>query len=322
MDRQTRRRNDIGASRMINPTYVETTRLMLRVIPMVFSTGVFAMKGGTAINLFLTDMPRLSVDIDVVFLPMGLTRDEALSTIAIELRRLRAELQSIGLIVRKAPSADFLESQLLINDGDLQVKVEVNTVFRGALMSVGTHSLHPNVSKMFAIEVAPTLLAPSEIFGGKMVAALDRQHPRDLFDIWHLHQEKGLTSSMFDAFAVYLAGHHRPPHEILDGKDKDIRQLYENALVGMTLNEVPSVDTLIEVRSQLRTDIASHLNSTSRDFLLGFFELEPDWSLLPYENAQYLPALQWKLNNLHILRKNRPEEFKRQNTEFVRLLVS
>lgn len=253
---------------------------------------------------------------------MGLSRDEALSAIATELRRLRVELQSIGLIVRETPSADLLESQLLINDGALQVKVEVNTVFRGALMSVGTHSLHPKVSKMFATEVAPTLLAPPEIFGGKMVAALDRQHPRDLFDVWHLYRGEGLTPSMFDAFAIYLAGHNRPPHEILDGKDKDIRQLYENALAGMTLNEVPSVDTLIEVRSQLRTDIASRLNSTSRDFLLGFFELEPDWSLLPYENAQYLPALQWKLNNLHLLRKNRPEEFKRQNADFARLLVN
>lgn len=74
----------------MNRDYLETVRLMLRVMPLVFSTGVFAMKGGTAINLFLTDMPRLSVDIDVVFLPVGLTRDEALSAITEELRELRA----------------------------------------------------------------------------------------------------------------------------------------------------------------------------------------------------------------------------------------
>lgn len=152
MDRQTCRWHDIGAPRVMNSIYVGTTRLMLRVIPLVFSIRVLAMKGGTAINLFLTNMPRLSVDIDVVFLPMGLTRDEALSAIATELRRLRAELQNMGLIVREAPSADFLESQLLINDGSLQVRVEVNTVFRGALMNVGTHQLHPNVSKMFTTD--------------------------------------------------------------------------------------------------------------------------------------------------------------------------
>ena len=69
-------------------TYVETTRLMLRVIPLVFSTGCLCNEGRTAT----------------------------------ELRRLRAELQNMGLMVREAPSADFLESQLLINDGALQVK--------------------------------------------------------------------------------------------------------------------------------------------------------------------------------------------------------
>lgn len=218
---------------MMNRDYVETVRLMLRVIPLVFSTEVFAMKGGTAINLFLTDMPRLSVDIDVVFLPVRLSRDEALSTIAEELSELCARLASVGLVVREAHSADPLESQLLINDGDLQVKVEVNTVFRGSLMDVGRHSVHADVSEMFATEVVATLLAPSEIYAGKIMAALDRQHPRDLFDIWHLYQGDGLTDLMLDAFPVYLAGHNRPPHEVLNGKDKDIRQLYERALVGM-----------------------------------------------------------------------------------------
>lgn len=180
MDRQTYRWNNLGAPRMMNRDYVETVRLILRVIPSVFSTEVFAMKGGTAINLFLTDMPRLSVDIDVVFLPVRLARDEALSAIAEELRGIRANLASTGLVVREAHSADPLESQLLINNGDFQVKVEVNTVFRGSLMDVSRHSLDVKVSEMFATEVAATLLAPPEIYVGKIMAALDRQHPRDL----------------------------------------------------------------------------------------------------------------------------------------------
>ena len=107
-------------------------------------------------SLHLTDMPRLSVDIDVVFLPVRLTRDEALSTISEELSELRTRLASTGLVVRDAHSVDPFESQLLINDGDLQVKVEVNTVFRGSLMGVSRHSLHADVSEMFATEVAAT----------------------------------------------------------------------------------------------------------------------------------------------------------------------
>lgn len=321
MDRQTYGWNDLGAPCMMNRDYVETVRLILRVMPSVFSTGVFAMKGGTAINLFLTDMPRLSVDIDVVFLPVRLTRDEALSAIAEELRGIRANLASTGLVVRGAHSADPLESQLLINNGDCQVKVEVNTVFRGSLMDVGRHSLDVKVSEMFATEVAATLLAPPEIYVGKIMAALDRQHPRDLFDIWHLYQGDGLTNSMLDAFPVYLAGHNRPPNEVLNGKNKNIEQLYESALVGMTRDEAPTVETLTKIRSRLRADVISGLSVASREFLRGFFELEPDWSLLPYKNAQDLPALQWKLTNLKAFRKNRPEKFKSQNTELTRLLT-
>jgi predicted nucleotidyltransferase component of viral defense system len=51
----------------MNPTYLATARLMAEIAPTVFESGVFALKGGTAINLFLRDMPRLSVDLDLVF---------------------------------------------------------------------------------------------------------------------------------------------------------------------------------------------------------------------------------------------------------------
>ena len=304
----------------MNRDYLETVRLMLRVMPLVFSSGVFAMKGGTAINLFLADMPRLSVDIDVVFLPLGLTRDEALGAITEELRGLRANLESIGFAVRGTHSANPFESQLLINDGDFQVKVEVNTVFRGSLMDVSRHSLDVNVSEIFATEVTATLLAQPEIYVGKIMAALDRQHPRDLFDIWHLYQGDGLTNSMLEAFPVYLAGHNRPPHEILNGKNKNIKQLYESAFMGMTRDEAPTVETLTKIRSRLRADITAGLTPRSREFLRGFFELKPDWSLLPYKNAQDLPALQWKLINLQAFKKNQPGKFKSQNTEMTRVL--
>lgn len=54
---------------MIDQAYIDTVRLLLRVVPDIFRNEIFAMKGGTAINLFVQDMPRLSVDIDVVYVP-------------------------------------------------------------------------------------------------------------------------------------------------------------------------------------------------------------------------------------------------------------
>lgn len=125
---------------------------------------------------------------------------------------------------------------------------------------------------------------------------------------------------MLEAFPVYLAGHNRPPHEILNGKNKNIKQLYESAFMGMTRDEAPTVETLTKIRSRLRADITAGLTPRSREFLRGFFELKPDWSLLPYKNAQDLPALQWKLINLQAFKKNQPGKFKSQNTEMTRVL--
>ena len=63
----------------MNPTYLDTARLLVQVAPLVFMDDTFALKGGTAINLFVRDMPRLSVDLDLVFTDHTLARDEALA---------------------------------------------------------------------------------------------------------------------------------------------------------------------------------------------------------------------------------------------------
>ena len=60
-----------------NQIYRDTARLMIQVAPLVFADNVFALKGGPAINLFVRDMPRLSVDLDLVFVDHRLDRDEA-----------------------------------------------------------------------------------------------------------------------------------------------------------------------------------------------------------------------------------------------------
>jgi predicted nucleotidyltransferase component of viral defense system len=62
----------------VNQAYLDTARLMIQVVPLVFAENVLALKGGTAINLFVRDMPRLSVDLDLVFVDHRPSRDEAL----------------------------------------------------------------------------------------------------------------------------------------------------------------------------------------------------------------------------------------------------
>ena len=301
--------------------YSNAVRLLLQVLPSVFESGQLALKGGTAINLYLDDMPRLSVDIDAVFLPIGITRDEALLAINDEVSKIAQTWEGMGLRVRRTIAEDTNESQLFITNASTQVKIEINTVFRGTVLEPKLRSLNPMSSEIFAIDVPAMLLDPAEIYAGKVLAALDRQHPRDLFDIWRLYQRGGLNEETLAVLTVYLRGHNRPPHEILGNSNKNIDGLYRNSLIGMIRTESPTIDELVEVRETLRRDIITGFSEASRSFIMGFFSGTPQWDLLPFDHLSELPALQWKLHNLALFKVARPEELARQNRELESLLT-
>ena len=75
----------------INEIYRAQVRLLLRLLPIVADEKCFALKGGTAINLFVRDLPRLSVDIDLIYLPMH-GRREALVGIDAAMKRIEARI--------------------------------------------------------------------------------------------------------------------------------------------------------------------------------------------------------------------------------------
>lgn len=79
------------------------------------------------------------------------------------------------------------------------------------------------------------VLSLEDTYGGKICAALDRQHPRDLFDIKLLLENEGLTEKIKKAFIVYLISHDRPIVEVLNPGLQDIKQIFENEFAGMTL---------------------------------------------------------------------------------------
>lgn len=251
----------------MDKTYADTVRLLLTVAPEVFANDIFAMKGGTAINLFLRDMPRLSVDIDVVYLPRERSRDEALRDVNQQLTAISESISKLGL--------------------------------------------HARTSDRFSVEFDLPILAPDELYGSKLVATLDRQHPRDLFDVWQLYESGGITDGMVECFVVYLAGHNRPSHEVIFCNEKNIANEFERAFVGMSEVEC-SLETLTEARARLQRELVVRLTGPQRQFLIGLARAEPDWSLLACRHAQELPALRWKLSNLEMFRKRRPEEFEAQ----------
>ncbi len=274
----------------MDKTYADTVRLLLAIVPDVFANDIFAMKGGTAINLVVQDMPRLSVDIDVVYLPWQTPRDEALQAINQELAAIATRVASLGVQTRLVRSKDLGDTKLIVENESSQVKIEVNVVFRGTVLPAERRSLSAKTSDLFGVELEVPILAPNELYAGKLVAALDRQHPRDLFDVWQLYESGGISDGMVECFVVYLAGHNRPTHEVLFGNDKNIAGEYERAFVGMTEVEC-SLETLLEARVRLRHELPGRLSAQHKQFLSGLTRAQPDWSLLQCQHAAQLPAL-------------------------------
>ncbi|RQR79140.1 nucleotidyl transferase AbiEii/AbiGii toxin family protein [Burkholderia sp. Bp9012] len=295
----------------MDKAYADTVRLLLAVAPAVFDNAIFAMKGGTAINLFVQDMPRLSVDIDVVYLPREVPRDDALQAINQELAAVAERMAPLGVETRLVRSKDLGDTKMIAENESSQVKVEVNTVFRGTVLPPISRPLSAGTSDLFGVEFEVPVLASDELYGGKLVAAMDRQHPRDLYDVWQLYQSGGITKGMVECFIIYLAGHNRPIHEVLFGNDKDIAAEYDRAFIGMTRTPC-TLPTLLDARTRMRHELPALLSARHRQFLLGLARAEPDWSLLPCPHAAELPALRWKLSNLETFRQRRPKDFAAQ----------
>jgi predicted nucleotidyltransferase component of viral defense system len=298
----------------MDKTYVETVRLLLEITPVVFETPHFAMKGGTAINLFVEDMPRLSVDVDVVYTDYQANRDAALESIAKGLDAARRRLVRMGIEAELSTTKTGDEIKLFVRRGRHQVKIEVNHVFRGTVLPVASQRLSAAARMQFTTELSAPVLATSELYGSKLVAAMDRQHPRDLFDVRSLLDRGGLTVEVVECFVCYLAGHNRPVHEVLFSHDLDIEAAFDNEFAGMARLPVTLAE-LRDIRRKLRSVLPSMLTPNQRQFLLGLVAGEPNWKLMKCPHLSQLPAIRWKLENLAKLKKSNPHKFGRQLVE-------
>ena len=274
--------------------YIEQVSLLIAVLPFVAKEKDFALKGGTAINLFVRDMPRLSVDIDLTYLPVE-DRDTSLRNAEVALRRM-AESINLG-----SPNPDILYSpKKPLTRFDVRlggtIKIEVNPVLRGCLFPPEPRAVMPSVEEQFGFAEVP-VVSFADLYAGKICAALDRQHPRDWFDVKLLLDNEGITRPLVQALLVYLSSGDRPIHELLSGRWQDLRATFQNHFVGMTKQSVELAD-LEATRDRLLDEIATHLTATDCEFLLSVKRAEPKWELLGLPAAERLPALQWKLLNL------------------------
>lgn len=292
--------------------YRKTVALLLDTMPFVFEQKCFAMKGGTAINMFCRDMPRLSVDIDLVFIdPAAPERAEALAAIQESLQRVAEQLKhKLHVTVQRTTSGSDQETKLFVSQGDTRVKIEVNHVFRGSVYPIVDGNLTAAAEELFERELNVPMLDIDELYASKLVAALDRQHPRDLFDVLLLNEKGGITPRMRRAFVIYLAGHNRPIHELLPPQTNSMNDAYEKEFVGMTTRDV-SFQELEKTRDRLFEELPQSLDHTERVFLDSLHRLAPDWNLLGLPGVADLPAIKWKLMNLEILKKRNPGKFNR-----------
>ncbi len=290
-----------------NPFYRQVT-LLVQLLPIVGQQSCFALKGGTAINLFVRDLPRLSVDIDLAYLPMT-DRDQALAEIDSALKAIAVEIEQRLLDYRVTMQANRETSSLLkliVSRPDATVKIEVTPVLRGKVYEVEHRTVRSSVEERFGFAEVP-LLSFNDLYAGKFCATLDRQHPRDLFDTKLLLENEGISRDMMRAFIVYLIGHSRPMSELLSPRAKPLADTFNAEFSGMTSDEV-SVDDLASTLPRLVSQLHSSLTDVDREFLLSFKRGVPEWDLLGIPHAQHLPSVRWKLLNLDKMSKNKRKD--------------
>ena len=281
-----------------NPTFSNQVRLLVNVLPSVATQPCFALKGGTALNLFVRDLPRLSVDIDLAYLPIA-DREASLAGIDNALEKITAEI--IRTIPNVQVNSSFVHGtdkriKLLVSHDSVTIKNEVTPVLRGSVYESEWRETSPRVQAEFGY-AQMQLLSFEDLYAGKLCAALDRQHPRDLYDVKFLLENEGISEKLKDAFIVYLLGHPRPISEIINPRLKDIEALYHSEFSGMTITEV-SLESLLETRSEMITKLHDGLTEKDKQFLLAVKRGDADWNDFTLPETRHLPAVQWKLHNL------------------------
>ncbi|WP_067866182.1 nucleotidyl transferase AbiEii/AbiGii toxin family protein [Neptuniibacter marinus] len=280
-----------------NSIYYKQVQLLMQVLPFVAKKECFALKGGTAINLFVREFPRLSVDIDLVYLPMK-GRDDALQEICAALDVISADLKAafkdVELTEAYKSKRDAL--RLIVGGNGVQIKVELSPVLRGTVYEPQLMEVCAAVEDEFGYAEVP-VVALADLYAGKICAALDRQHPRDLFDVKWLLENEGLTDEIRKALIIYLSSHNRPMAELLRPQFKDISAIYAGEFANMAETDVP-LEELVAVRERLVELIHQGLTDSEKGFLLSFKNREPDWALLGLDDVSELPAIRWKQINL------------------------
>lgn len=288
----------------MNNLYKEQVRLLLRILPVIYREEDFAVHGGTAINLFVKNLPRYSVDVDLTYIPIGPREvsmaeiDKKLAAISLQLQRVVPELN-----IRPVPN------KLLCTVGRSTVKIEVNGIKRGIIGQTIEMPLCDKAQTEFGMYCKARIVPLEQLYGGKIAAALSRQHPRDLFDYNYMDTDK--IVDLKRGFMFALLGSDKPFIESLSPNVINQYEALENQFRGMT--DVPfTYENYESTREQLIKFVNETLNEEDKFFLISFEEGSPQWESSAYNDFMEFPSIQWKLQNVNKLKIQNPAKHRQE----------
>jgi hypothetical protein len=278
--------------------YTDRVRLLVEILPVLATEPRFALKGGTAINLFEHDLPRLSVDIDLAWLPVHDYAEDA-KLIAEALGRLADVLRArpLRLQVQTSAGEGGAVTRLVASRGRARVQIETTPVMRGTVHPVRSMVVRPRVEEAFGFAEVQ-VLDFADLYAGKLAAALSRQHPRDLFDVGLLLEDGRTDVGLWHTFLVYLTCSPKPAWEMLAPRvPADFAETFEAHFKGMTAEPI-GAEALLDIHERLLVRVAGWLDESSCSFLRSVQEEQPQFGLIGLPHVADLPAVRRKLHNL------------------------
>lgn len=282
--------------------YRRQVALLIRIMPSVFRIKDFAVHGGTAINLFYKNMPRYSVDIDLTYIPIT-DRRTSIDVINTHLTQLKQMIERTVPGIKVVHKPDVLKLQCSYEGA--MVKIEVNGTKRGIIGATGDHMLCARAQNEFQMGCKARIVSFSQLYGGKITAALSRQHPRDLFDCKYMEVDN--FKDVKDGFMLCLLGSDKPIIESLRPNSIDQTEALEKQFAGMS--DVPfSYADYEDARINLVKMVNDNLDSADKDFLLSFEVGNPIWNLCCAGDLSAYPSVRWKQQNIIKLKEINPQK--------------
>lgn len=288
----------------MNDIYRKQVVLLIRIMPSVYRIRDFAVHGGTAINLFHKNMPRYSVDIDLTYIPIR-NREESLRAINNHLETLKGYIEKSIPGIKVVPKYDVWKLQCTLNRAT--VKIEVNGTKRGIIGETEDRMLCDKAQQEFSMACKARTVSYSQLYGGKIAAALNRQHPRDLFDCKYM--EISSSDDVKDGFILCLLGSDKPIIESLQPNLIDQGNALEKQFKGMSDIEFCYSD-YEEARKNLIALVNNALTEKDKEFLLSFEDGTPEWNKCSAGNLSGYPSVKWKLQNIAKLKTENPEKYR------------